>query len=213
MEKDVGILQIGDRAPDFRAQSTSGEIRFHDWLGGGWALMLAYPEMMTTECVEEFRAVEDLQEDFAAIGCKIIGCLSDCDGDFEAWTGRISKCLGRLPRFPVVHMADSNSSVLPATNGCSKEASRTLIVVGPDKRVKLMVAYSMVTASMFGEILRLIESLQGSDDRRLSAPGCGRDNLIVLPDAARNTKTDGDGFPECGPINRQPADLTQRNHC
>jgi len=209
----MGILQIGDRAPDFQARSTSGDIRFHGWLGNGWALMLAYPEMMTADCVEEFRAVEDLQEDFSAIGCKIIGCLSDCDGDLETWTGRISKCLGRLPRFPVVHMADSDLSGLPAWNGCSKDASRTLIVVGPDKRVKLMVAYSMVTASMFGEILRLIESLQGAGQRGLSEPDRGRDTVIVLPDAARNPKTDRGGFPECGPINRQPADLTQRNHC
>ena len=190
----MGILQIGDRAPDFRARSTSGDIRFHDWLGDGWALMLAYPEMMTADCVEEFRAVEDLQEDFAAIGCKIIGCLSDCDRDFEVWTGRISKCLGRLPRFPVVHMADLDSSGLPVSDRCSQDASRTLIVVGPDKRVKLMVAYSMVTASMFGEILRLIESLEGADERRLAARNRG-------------------GFPVCGPINRQPEDRTQRNHC
>jgi alkyl hydroperoxide reductase subunit AhpC len=213
MEKDVGILQIGDRAPDFRAQSTSGDIRFYDWLGNGWALMLAYPDMMTAECVEEFRAIEELHADFAAIGCKIIGCITDCDGDFEAWAGRISKCLGRLPRFPVVHMADSDSARLPAPVGCSKDASRKLIVVAPDRRVKLMVAYSMVTASMFGEILRLIESLQDAGERRSAKPGRGGDNLVVLPDATENIDVDRAGLPECGPYNGQRKELQRRNHC
>lgn len=209
----MGILQVGDRAPDFRARSTGGEIGFHDWLGDGWALMLAYPDMMTADCVEEFCAIEELQADFLAIGCKIIGCITDCDGDFEAWSGRISNCLGRLPRFPVVHMADPDSSGLPASDGCSKNASRKLIVIGPDKRVKLMVAYSMVTVSMFGEILRLIESLQGAGERRLAEPGRGRDNLIVLPGAAENTKVDRAGLPECGPFNGQRKELQRCNHC
>jgi alkyl hydroperoxide reductase subunit AhpC len=110
-------------------------------------------------------------------------------------------------------MADSDSARLPAPVGCSKDASRTLIVVAPDRRVKLMVAYSMVTASMFGEILRLIESLQDAGERRSAKPGRGGDNLVVLPDATENIDVDRAGLPECGPYNGQRKELQRRNHC
>lgn len=213
MESDVGILQIGDRAPDFQARSTSGDISFYDWLGDGWAVMLSYRETMMADCVEEFRAIETLQADFAAIGCKTIGCIVEDAGDFDTWSGRLQKSMGRLPQFPVVHLADRDGFALHASGGCSRDASRKLVVIGPDKRIKLVVAYSLVTASMFGEIVRLIESLQYAGERRRSKPESDRDNLIVLPAASGKDKAGRGGIPECGPVNGRRKDAQQRNHC
>jgi len=127
----MGNLQVGDMVPDFEARSTSGTIRFYDWLGGGWAVMLAYPETITADGATELRAIEALQAEFAAIGCKVIALVADAADDFEAWSGQISDTLGQLPSFPIVSHVDAGGSALHGKIDRSA-AARTLFVVGAD---------------------------------------------------------------------------------
>lgn len=218
MERAMGLLKIGDIAPDFEARTTGGDIRFYDWIADGWAVMLAFPEAATEDDIDALRAIEALEADFTAIGCKVIGCVTGSEeeaenSDFDSWAGRIRESLGKLPPFPIARQAEPGLSVLQSADGTSALDTRTLVVVGPDKRVKLVIAIPVVTASMFGEILRLIESLQYAAERRHASPGCDADDVIVLPCAPVNEDTDRDGRSECGPVNGRRKNLPPRKRC
>lgn len=209
--------------PDFEARTTGGEIRFYDWMADGWAVVLAFPDVATEDDIDVLRAIEALERDFAAIRCKVIGCVAGSGADFEtgdfearafqAWIGRFREYLGYLPPFPIFRRSDRVLAVLRSDDGPSQEETRTLVVVGPDKRVKLVIAIPVVTASMFGEILRLIESLQYAAERRSGKPGCGPDDVIVLPCAPANKDAGREGRSKCRPVNGRRRDLLRRKRC
>jgi alkyl hydroperoxide reductase subunit AhpC len=223
VEIDMGLSKIGDTAPDFEARTTLGTIRFYDWMEDGWAVILAFPEAATKDDIDALHAIEALEADFAAIGCKVIGCITgsrkasesrDSEaGDFEAWAGQVQDRLGRLPPFPIIRQADPDLSVLRSAGGPSGAHTRTLVVVGPDKRVKLVISIPVVTASMFGEILRLIESLQYAAERRGAKPGCGPDDVIVLPCGPANEDSDRGEGSKCRLLNGRRKDLRPRKRC
>lgn len=214
----MGLLKIGDIAPDFEARTTGGDIRFYDWMADGWAVMLAFPEAATEDDIDALRAIEALEADFTAIGCKVIGCVAGSDeeaenSDFDSWAGRIQETLGQLPPFPIIRQAEPGLSMLRPAAGSPVSDTRTLVVVGPDRRVKLVIAIPVVTASMFGEILRLIESLQYAAERRSGKPGYDTDDVIVLPCAPVNEDTGRDGRSKCRPLNGRCKNLSPRKRC
>jgi len=218
----MDLLKIGDIVPDFEARTTGGDIRFYDWMVDGWAVVLAFPDAVTEDDIDALRAIEALERDFTAIRCKVIGCVTgsgnsgagDYDaGDFDAWTGRFQEYMGYLPPFPIFRPSDRVLAVLVSDDGPSQSETRTLVVVGPDKRVKLVIAIPVVTASMFGEILRLIESLQYAAERRSGSPGCGPDDIIVLPCAPANEDTGRDERWKCRPLNGHRKELRPRKRC
>lgn len=214
----MDLLKIGDFVPDFEARSTRGEFRFYDWMADGWAVVLAFPETTTDDDIDALRAIEALEPDFRAIGCKVVGCIAvpeeeSGNSDFDAWAGRIQKAMGELPPFPIVRQAGSDLSVFQPADGSSDLDARTLVVVGADKRVKLVIAIPVVTASMFGEILRLIESLQYAADRRHAKPGYGADDVIVLPCAPANEDSNRGKGQKCRPLNGRRKNLSPRKRC
>jgi len=156
-------LQIGEMAPDFAAQTTLGDIRFYDWMGDSWAVMLTYPKDFTPVCAAEIRIVETLAADFESRGCKFVGLCVDALHDMDGWSAGISAAVGQPPHFPLVGDPDLRVATLydaVPKNARDARTMRSLMVIGPDKRVKLVVAYPMATPSIFSEVLRLIESLQ-----------------------------------------------------
>ena len=156
-------LQIGEMAPDFAANSTQGKIRFYEWMGDSWVVLLTHRKEFTPVCAAELRIVEELQADFENRGCKFIGLCVEAIDNINGWSAHISAAVGQLPHFPVVGDPDRRVATLydvVPKNARDAQAMRSLIVIGPHKRVKLVVAYPMATPAIFGEVLRLIESLQ-----------------------------------------------------
>ncbi len=165
-------LRINDTAPDFTAETTQGTIKFHDWIGDGWALLFSHPKDFTPVCTTELGALAGLQDDFAKRGCKIIGISVDPVSDHEKWTKDIEASQGHAVGYPLI--GDPKLGVvkaydmLPADAGDSSEGrtpadnatARSVFVIGPDKKIKATLTYPMSTGRNFDEVLRLLESCQ-----------------------------------------------------
>jgi thioredoxin-dependent peroxiredoxin len=175
-------LQIGDTAPDFEADSTEGTIRFHDWIGDSWAVLFSHPKDFTPVCTTELGYMAKLQPEFDRRGVKIIGLSVDAKGDHEKWADDIEETQGARPTYPMIADADFKVSklygMLPAdTSGDAKartpadnQTVRNVFVIGPDKKVKLILVYPMTTGRNFDEVLRVIDSLQLTANHRVATP-------------------------------------------
>jgi alkyl hydroperoxide reductase subunit AhpC len=175
-------LRIGDRAPDFEADTTEGRIAFHDWLGGSWAVLFSHPKDFTPVCTTELGHMAKIKPEFDRRGVKLIGLSVDSRGDHERWARDIEETQGAAPNYPIVADADFNVSkmygMLPAaTSGEAKartpadnQTVRNVFVIGPDKKVKLILVYPMTTGRNFDEVLRVIDSLQLTDNYKVSTP-------------------------------------------
>jgi len=188
-------LRINDIAPDFTAQTTHGEIRLHDWIGDGWAVLFSHPKDFTPVCTTELGYLAKLQPEFAKRDCKIIGLSIDGITDHEEWLDDIEDSQGHAVRYPLI--ADTNLEVaklygmLPADeNGSANGRSaidnatvRTVYVVGPDKKIKLMIVYPMSTGRNFNEILRVLDSLQLTARCKVATPVNWQfgDDVIIAP--------------------------------
>ena len=175
-------LRINDIAPDFAAQTTHGDIRFHDWIGDGWAIMFSHPKDFTPVCTTELGYLAKLQPEFEKRDCRIIGLSVDGVTEHEAWLGDIETSQGYAVGYPLI--ADVNLDVaqlygmLPADESGSSAGRtaldnatvRTVCIIGPDKKVKLMLAYPMSTGRNFDEILRALDSLQLTARRKVATP-------------------------------------------
>jgi alkyl hydroperoxide reductase subunit AhpC len=175
-------LKLGDTAPDFEANTTQGPVRFHDWIGDSWAVLFSHPKDFTPVCTTELGYVAKIKPEFERRGVKIIGLSVDSTGDHERWTRDIEETQGYAPNYPLIGDGDYKVSklygMLPAeTSGDPKSRTpadnqtvRNVFVIGPDKKVKLILVYPMTTGRNFDEVLRVIDSLQLTAKHRVSTP-------------------------------------------
>jgi alkyl hydroperoxide reductase subunit AhpC len=175
-------LKLGDTAPDFEANTTQGPVRFHDWIGDSWAVLFSHPKDFTPVCTTELGYVAKIKPEFERRGVKIIGLSVDSTGDHERWTRDIEDTQGYAPNYPLIGDADYKVSklygMLPTeTSGDPKSRTpadnqtvRNVFVIGPDKKVKLILVYPMTTGRNFDEVLRVIDSLQLTAKHRVSTP-------------------------------------------
>jgi alkyl hydroperoxide reductase subunit AhpC len=202
-------LQIGDTAPDFEAETTDGPIRFHDWLGDSWAVLFSHPKDFTPVCTTELGYMASIKPEFDRRNVKIVGLSVDPVGKHADWAADIEDTQGHAPNYPIIGDADFNVSKLygmlpPDTSGdpgdrtpADNQTVRNVFVVGPDKKVKLILVYPMTTGRNFDEVLRVIDSLQLTAKHKVATPvnwQQGEDVIIagsVSADEAKPTYPDG----------------------
>ena len=175
-------LTIGDTAPDFEAQTTEGTISFHDWIGDSWVVLFSHPKDFTPVCTTELGYMAAIKPEFERRNVKIIGLSVDSESDHEAWAKDIEETQGTAPNYPLI--GDPHLSVaklygmLPAgAEGDAKERTpadnqtvRNVFVIGPDKKIKLILVYPMTTGRNFDEVVRVIDSLQLTAAHKVSTP-------------------------------------------
>jgi len=175
-------LAIGDTAPDFEAQTTEGKIKFHDWIGDSWAVLFSHPKDFTPVCTTELGYMAKIKPEFDKRGVKIIGISVDPVDRHAEWAKDIKETQGFAPNYPMIGDTDFNVAklygMLPAsTSGdvlkrtpADNQTVRNVFVIGPDKKVKLILVYPMSTGRNFDEVLRVIDSLQLTAKHRVSTP-------------------------------------------
>jgi len=175
-------LTIGDTAPDFTAQSTEGEISFHDWIGDSWAVLFSHPKDFTPVCTTELGYMAKVKPEFDKRNTKIIGISVDSTGDHEAWAKDIEETQGSAPNYPIIGdddfevaklygmLAADVSGDAKARTPADNQTVRNVFVIGPDKKVKLILVYPMTTGRNFDEVIRVIDSLQLTANHKVSTP-------------------------------------------
>jgi alkyl hydroperoxide reductase subunit AhpC len=173
---------INQTAPDFEAETTQGRIKFHEWIGDSWAVLFSHPKDFTPVCTTELGYMAKLEPEFKRRNVKIIGLSVDATSDHETWAKDIEETQGAAPNYPIIGDADFAVSklygMLPAdTSGDAKartpadnQTVRNVFVIGPDKKVKLVLVYPMTTGRNFDEVLRVIDSLQLTAKHKVSTP-------------------------------------------
>jgi alkyl hydroperoxide reductase subunit AhpC len=162
-------LQIGDTAPDFQAETTEGTIHFHDWIGDSWAVLFSHPKDFTPVCTTELGYMAKIKPEFDKRGVKIIGLSVDSESDHAAWAKDIEETQGAAPNYPLI--ADPYLTVAKLYGMLGAETSGdAAFVIGPDKRIKLILVYPMTTGRNFDEVLRVIDSLQLTSTHKVSTP-------------------------------------------
>ena len=202
-------LRIGDTAPDFSADTTEGPIGFHDWIGDSWAVLFSHPKDFTPVCTTELGYMAKIKPEFDRRNVKVIGLSVDSTGDHDGWAKDIEETQGYAPNYPIIGDADFVVSklhgMLPAEIGgeardrtaADNQTVRNVFVIGPDKKVKLVLVYPMTTGRNFDEVLRVIDSLQLTAKHKVSTPvnwQQGEDVIIagsVSNDEAKEIWPDG----------------------
>jgi len=186
-------LTIGETAPDFEAQTTEGAIRFHDWIGDKWAVLFSHPKDFTPVCTTELGYMAKIKPEFDRRGVKIIGLSVDPAESHARWAADIAETQGTAPNYPIIGDTDLKVAklygMLPAdTPGGSEgrtaannQTVRTVFVIGPDKKIKLMLIYPMTTGRNFDEVLRVIDSLQLTTKHKVATPANWKpgDDVII----------------------------------
>ncbi|HEX3238580.1 MAG TPA: peroxiredoxin [Solirubrobacterales bacterium] len=203
------MLQLGQEAPDFEAETTEGPIHFHEWVGDDWAVLFSHPKDFTPVCTTELGYMANAKPEFDKRGVKIIGLSIDALENHEQWADDIKETQGAAPNYPIISDDDYNVAklyeMLPAdTAGDASERTpadnqtvRNVFVVGPDKKVKLILVYPMTTGRNFDEVLRVIDSLQLTANHKVATPANwkqGDDVIIagsVSNDQAKEIYPDG----------------------
>jgi len=175
-------VRLGDEAPDFTAETTEGTLSFHEWLGDSWGVLFSHPKDFTPVCTTELGYMAKIKPEFDKRNVKVIGLSVDATGDHEAWANDIEETQGARPNYPIIGDADFQVSklygMLPAeTSGEAKSRTpadnqtvRNVYVVGPDKKLKLILVYPMTTGRNFDEVLRVIDSLQLTAQHKVATP-------------------------------------------
>jgi thioredoxin-dependent peroxiredoxin len=175
-------LTIGDTAPDFEAETTEGTISFHDWIGDDWAVLFSHPRDFTPVCTTELGYMANAKPAFDERGVKIIGLSVDPLGNHEEWAKDIEETQGTAPNYPIIADPEFKVSkaygMLPADvsgdpterTPADNQTVRNVFVIGPDKKVKLILVYPMTTGRNFDEVLRVIDSLQRTSENKVSTP-------------------------------------------
>jgi alkyl hydroperoxide reductase subunit AhpC len=202
-------LQIGDTAPDFQAETTEGPIGFHDWIGDSWAVLFSHPKDFTPVCTTELGYMAKIKPEFDRRNVKLIGLSVDPVDKHEKWSQDIEETQGHAPNYPMIGDSDFNVSKLYGMLGADvsgdpadrtavdNQTVRNVFVVGPDKKVKLILVYPMTTGRNFDEVLRVIDSLQLTATHKVSTPvnwQQGDDVIIagsVSDDDAKETYPEG----------------------
>jgi len=175
-------LALGDTAPDFEAETTEGRIRFHDWIGDSWAVLFSHPKDFTPVCTTELGYMASIKPEFDMRGVKIIGLSVDPLDRHADWARDIAETQGHAPNYPIISDADFNVSklygMLPASvsgnpterTPADNQTVRNVFVIGPDKKIKLILVYPMTTGRNFDEVLRVIDSLQLTAKHKVATP-------------------------------------------
>jgi len=179
-------IQLGDVAPDFTQESTEGTIKFHDWIGSKWAVLFSHPKDFTPVCTTELGEVARLKKEFDKRNVKVIGLSVDPVADHTKWAKDIEETQGQKLNFPLLGDGDrkvSNLYGMIHPNANDTLTVRSVFVIGPDKKVKLMITYPASTGRNFEEILRVIDSLQLTANYKVATPVNWRDgqDCIVVP--------------------------------
>jgi alkyl hydroperoxide reductase subunit AhpC len=188
-------LRIGDDAPDFTAETTQGTIKFHDWIGDGWAILFSHPKDFTPVCTTELGYMAGLKPEFDKRNCKVIGLSVDGVSDHEAWSKDIEETQGHKVNYPLIGDPELKIAtlyeMLPAGAGTSSQGRtamdnltvRTVFLVGPDKKVKLSLTYPMSTGRNFDEVLRVLDSCQLTAKHKVATPVNWKqgDDVIIVP--------------------------------
>ena len=179
-------LRLGDTAPDFTQNSTEGEIRFHRWAAGSWVVLFSHPKDYTPVCTTELGYTAKLKEQFAARGCKIIGLSVDPLGDHRGWADDIRQTQGQELNFPLLADEDRKVSSIYGMihpNADDTLTVRSVFVIDPQLKIRLMITYPASTGRDFDEILRVLDSLQLTDKHKVATPVNWRpgENVIILP--------------------------------
>ena len=188
-------LRLGDLAPDFEADTTQGRIRFHDWIGDSWAVLFSHPKDFTPVCTTELGYMAKLKSEFDKRKTKIIGLSVDPVDNHKRWANDIKETQGHEPNYPMI--GDTNLDVskkygmLPTdlAGGCDgrtaadNQTVRNVFVIGPDKKIKLIIAYPMSTGRNFDEVLRVIDSMQLTAKHKVGTPVNWKqgEDVIILP--------------------------------
>src|ERR671936_3072613 len=175
-------LPIGATAPDFEAQTTEGKIKFHDWIGNSWALLFSHPKDFTPVCTTELGALAKLKPEFDKRGIKLMGLSVDPVDRHAKWSEDIKETQGAAPNYPMIGDTDYNVSklydMLPASvsgdplkrTPADNQTVHNVIVIGPDKKVKLILVYPMTTGRNFDEVLRVIDSIKLTAEHKVATP-------------------------------------------
>ena len=188
-------LRINDQAPDFTADTTQGKINFHEWIGDGWAILFSHPKDFTPVCTTELGYMAGLQPEFEKRNCKIIGLSVDPVTNHSKWSVDIEETQGHKVNYPMIGDPELKIAklydMLPATSGDTCEGRtpadnatvRTVFVIGPDKKIKLMLSYPMGTGRNFDEVLRVLDSLQLTAKHKVSTPVNWKpgEDVIIVP--------------------------------
>jgi alkyl hydroperoxide reductase subunit AhpC len=178
-------LQLGQIAPDFEAETTEGRIRFHEWLGSSWGVIFSHPKDYTPVCTTELGYTAKLKPEFDRRGVKVIGLSVDTLDRHEGWNADIAETQGSAVNFPMISDADKKVSTLYGMIHPEADAAvtvRTVFVIDPNKKIRLMMVYPPSTGRNFDEVLRVIDSLQATDKHKVATPVNWRpgDRAIVL---------------------------------
>lgn len=188
-------LRLGDTAPDFEAQTTEGTIRFHDWIGDSWAILFSHPKDFTPVCTTELGYMAGLKAEFEKRNCKIIGLSVDPVDNHAEWAKDIEETQGHAVNYPMIGDPELKVAklydMLPADAGDTSEGRtpannatvRSVFVIGPDKKIKVMLIYPMTSGRNFDEVLRILDSLQMSDKHSVATPVNWRpgEDVIIPP--------------------------------
>ena len=201
-------LTIGDTAPDFTAQTTEGRISFHDWIGDSWAVLFSHPKDFTPVCTTELGYMAKIKPEFDRRNVKIIGLSVDPVGSHEKWADDIAETQGAAPNYPIIGDADFNVSKEYGMLGADvsgdpgdrtavdNQTVRNVFVIGPDKKVKLVLVYPMTTGRNFDEVLRVIDSLQLTAKHKVSTPVNWKDGEDVIIAGSVSNEEARETYPE-----------------
>jgi alkyl hydroperoxide reductase subunit AhpC len=200
-------LQLGDEAPDFTADSTEGELKFHEYLGDSWGVLFSHPKDFTPVCTTELGYMAKLKPEFDKRNVKIIGLSVDPVDKHSTWAADIEETQGYAPNYPLIGDADFNVSklygMLPSSvsgdpaerTPADNQTVRNVFVVGPDKKVKLILVYPMTTGRNFDEVLRVIDSLQLTAKHKVATPVNWKQGEDVIISGAVSDEEAAEKFP------------------
>ena len=176
----MAALRLGDTAPDFTAETTEGQIRFHEWIGDNWAILFSHPKDFTPVCTTELGYVAGLKPEFDKRHCKVIGLSVDPVSDHKSWVKDIQETQGHAVNYPLIgdadlHVAKLYDMIHPEASGGKRTAVdnatvRSVFIIGPDKKIKAMLVYPMSSGRNFEEVLRLLDSLQLTAKHAVATP-------------------------------------------
>ena len=188
-------LHIGEEVPNFTAETTEGKINFHEWLGSGWAILFSHPKDFTPVCTTELGYMAKLKPEFEKRNCKVMGLSIDSVSDHQKWSKDIEETQGHAVNFPIVGDFDLKVAKLfdmihPSASGTAEGRTaadnatvRSVFIVGPDKKIKLMLTYPMTTGRNFDEVLRVLDSMQLTAKHQVATPVNWKqgDDVIIVP--------------------------------
>ena len=201
-------LHLGDTAPDFEADTTEGAIHFHDWIADSWVVLFSHPKDFTPVCTTELGYMAAIKPDFDSRGVRVIGLSVDATSDHERWARDIEETQGTAPNYPIIADSDLKVSklygMLPAdTSGeaaartpADNQTVRNVFVIGPDKKIKLILVYPMTTGRNFDEVLRVIDSLQLTANHKVATPAQWQPGDDVIIAGSVSDEAAKEAYPE-----------------